>query len=75
MPDAPAGRRAAIVARELTPLLPELLPGLMFTGQTQSPICTERHWYTSQTMQQLCIVFHVVQRLFFVPVPYHPCVL
>jgi len=32
LPDAPISRRAGSIIRELSPLLPELLPGLMFTG-------------------------------------------
>lgn len=32
LPDATAGRRASILVRELAPLVPELMPGVMYTG-------------------------------------------
>ena len=32
LPDATAGRRASILVRELAPLVPELMPGVLYTG-------------------------------------------
>ena len=39
LPDAPVSRRAGGIIRELAPLLPELLPGLMYTGMQGQPVC------------------------------------